>query len=168
MIAGTPALRFSTSVISRASARRSPPSIRSTRIWGSTRVVMKWKRPNSNKLVRCAREPDVVSFRARAPPAQSCPGEVLEGAVEAPSKGLTLAWCRRRRYAERRVGGAARFAAEVLHERVRSGLVIGLGGVAQLAGLHPHVLGRRLELAPLLPDLFLRGGLALERARREQ
>src|SRR5712691_9552228 len=95
-------------------------------------------------------------------------GEVLEGAVEAPANVLALAWCRWGRNAERRMAGAARLTTEVLHERVRRRLVVRLRGVAKLGGLHLVVLRRGLELGPLFPDLFLRGGLAHERARREQ
>src|SRR5574338_1124822 len=59
----------------------------------------------------------------------------------------------RGRHAERSVAGPARVTTEVLHDVLGRLRVLRLGGVPQLHSLRLELLGRRLELRPLLPDL---------------
>src|SRR5262245_13452472 len=74
----------------------------------------------------------------------------------------------RRRDTERRVAGAARFAAEGRDVRRHGRAVLRDGLIPQGGGTILEVLRGRFELGPLLPDLGLGLGLVGERARREK
>src|ERR1051326_4181992 len=102
------------------------------------------------------------SVRFMAPP-----GKKAGGAPRAlrPPEMLSLL---RRRHAERRVARAARVATEILDDVLRRLRVAGGGGRLEPRTLRLHLLGRRLELRPLLPDLRLGLRLLGHRTRREQ
>src|SRR4029434_3068657 len=85
--------------------------------------------------------------------------------------GVTPAWplaLTRGRHAERRMAGAARVAPEVLDDVLRALPVAAGSGALQTRRLRLHLLGRALELWPLLPDFRLRLRLVGQRALREE
>src|SRR3989442_3099546 len=112
----------------------------------------------------------IVDVRMESPLIVRLP-RASKGAATAPFEhGLRPGWRRllRRRNAERRVAGAARLPAEVLHHDLGGRRVLGASRVTKLDRPLPHVLCRGVELGPLLPDLGLRLGFVGERALREQ
>src|SRR4030095_12484577 len=86
--------------------------------------------------------------------------------------GVTPAWplaLTRGRHAERRgAEAAARVAPYVLDELLRALPVAAGSGALQTRRLRLHLLGRALELWPLLPDFRLRLRLVGQRALREE
>src|SRR5438128_1627178 len=93
----------------------------------------------------------IVDVRMESPLIVRLP-RASKGAATAPSEhGLRPGWRRllRRRNAERRVAGAARLPAEVLHHDLGGRRVLGASRVTQLHRPLPHVLCRGVELGPL-------------------
>src|SRR5688572_13134152 len=130
MMAGTAALRFSTCVISRASARRSPRSMRSTSAAGSD-----FRGVGSDPAIEVER-PDSNTGRVGGRP---------------PRAGLLLDLGT----AEGRVTGPARAPVDVGEGGLGRLRVAALRRRLQLLGPRLQRLRVALELRPFLPDLGL-------------
>src|SRR5262245_61134332 len=89
--------------------------------------------------------------------------------ASSPRRIVTLGPLLLGRHAERLVAAAARLTAEILHDGLGGGGVVGLGRVTQLRRPGLEILGGAVELGLALPDLRLGGRLVgVERALGEQ
>src|SRR5262249_60322644 len=89
---------------------------------------------------------------------ERAPGGALPGFMELRRSSARLRRRRRRlllrrRHAEWLMAGPARLASEILRDRLGGGQGLGARGITELVSLRAQVLGRRLELGPLLPSL---------------